>query len=119
MTHTPPDARPPRSAAEYRWNPRKAEAFIDALARHGRVAAAARSVGMTRQSAYKLRARVPQVAEVWARAQAIGRARRRGELPKATHAGASASPKASHAGAPAWPQGDASARQGDTFGAAR
>jgi len=31
---------------------------------------------MTRQSAYRLRDRVPQVAEVWARAQAVGRSRR-------------------------------------------
>ena len=78
MTHTPSDARPPRSSAEYRWTQLKASAFIEALARHGKVAAAARAVGMTRQSAYKLRQRVPQVADVWTRAQALGRARRRG-----------------------------------------
>jgi len=69
-------ARPPRPHAEYRWTNRKAHAFLDALARHGKVAAAARAVGMTRQSAYRLRERVPIVAEGWARAQAIGRARR-------------------------------------------
>jgi len=80
MTPTPPDARAPRPSAEYRWNPHKAHAFIEALASHGKVAVAARSVGMTRQSAYRLRDRVPQVAEVWAQAQAVGRARRRGKM---------------------------------------
>ncbi len=79
MTHTPLDARTPRPFAEYRWTPSKAHAFIEALAQHGKVAAAARAVGMTRQSAYRLRDRVPQVAEVWPRAQAIGRARRLGK----------------------------------------
>jgi hypothetical protein len=86
MTPTPSDARPPRSEAcpeprrraEYRWTNCKAHAFLDALACHGKVAAAARAVGMTRQSAYKLKDRVPVVADGWARAQAIGRERRRG-----------------------------------------
>ena len=90
---TPPAARPPRSHAEYRWTNRKAHAFLDALAQHGKVAAAARAVGMTRQSAYRLKQRIPVVAEGWARAQAIGRARRRGELAELS---------------PCPPQGDAS-----------
>jgi hypothetical protein len=79
MTHGPPEARVARTHAEYRWTNRKAHAFLDALAQHGKVAAAARAVGMTRQSAYRLRDRVPIVAEGWARARAIGRARRRGD----------------------------------------
>ena len=79
MTHAPPAARTPRPFAEYRWTPPKAHAFIEALAQHGKVAAAARAVGMTRQSAYRLRARVSQVAEVWAWAQPVGRARRLGK----------------------------------------
>jgi len=79
MTHAPPAARTPRPTSEYRWTPRKATAFIEALAQHGKVAAAARAVGMTRQSAYRLRDRVPQVADVWPRAQALGRERRRGK----------------------------------------
>lgn len=78
MSHSTSDARSPRSSAQYRWTNRKALAFLDALAQHGKVAAAARSVGMTRQSAYKLRDRVPVIAEGWARAQALGRARRLG-----------------------------------------
>lgn len=77
-------ARAPRPHAEYRWTNRKAHAFLDALACHGKVAAAARAVGMTRQSAYKLRERVPVVAQGWAQAQAIGRARRRSAGGKAT-----------------------------------
>ncbi len=98
MPPTPPFTRPPRPTAEYRWTPRKAHAFLDALAEHGKVAAAARSVGMTRQSAYRLRDRVSVVAEAWPRAQALGRARRlSGRAGKAT-------------GSPA---------QGDTSGGAR
>jgi hypothetical protein len=80
MTHRPPEARVPRPYAEYRWTNRKAHAFLDELSLHGKVAVAARAVGMTRQSAYRLRDRVPVVAEGWARAQAIGRARRRGQV---------------------------------------
>lgn len=79
MTPTPPPPRNPRPTAEYRWTPRKAHAFLDALAQHGKVAAAARSVGMTRQSAYRLRERIPVVADAWPRAQALGRARRLGK----------------------------------------
>jgi molybdenum-dependent DNA-binding transcriptional regulator ModE len=84
MTHPAPDARPPRPAADYRWTDNKALAFLQALAQHGKVAAAARAVGMTRQSAYRLKQRVPALTEPWARAQAIGRARRRGPAPKAS-----------------------------------
>ena len=104
MTHSSPPAFTPRPSAEYRWTNRKAHAFLDALAQHGKVAAAARAVGMTRQSAYKLKDRVPVVAEGWVRAQAIGRARRRGELPRVT-----AAP----------PQGDGLPRQGDSSRDAR
>ncbi len=82
MTHATPDSPPPRPRAEYRWTNRKAHAFLAALAEHGKVAAAARAVGMTRQSAYRLRSRVPVLADDWAWAQAVGRARRRGELAK-------------------------------------
>jgi molybdenum-dependent DNA-binding transcriptional regulator ModE len=73
MTHIPPD---PRTAADYRWTDRKAFAFLQALAQHGKVATAARAVGMTRQSAYRLKRRVPQLAEAWAKARAVGKARR-------------------------------------------
>ncbi|EJL21708.1 hypothetical protein [Novosphingobium sp. AP12] len=71
---TQPDrARPPRrSHAEYRWTKPKVLAFLHALARTGSVAAAARAVGMGRQSAYKLRARLgPSFAEVWAEGRSL------------------------------------------------
>ena len=48
MTHSSHRARTLRFFAEYRWTNRKAHAFRDALPQHGKVAAAARSAGMTR-----------------------------------------------------------------------
>jgi hypothetical protein len=44
--------------ADYRWTAPKVVAFLEALARCGQVAEAARAVGMSRQAAYKLRARL-------------------------------------------------------------
>ena len=121
MTHAPPEARSPRPRSDYRWTPRKAHAFLDALACHGKVAAAARAVGMTRQSAYKLKQRVPVVAESWARAQAIGRARRRGKPVLSGDEGATVSGR--HGQCEHWDHSrqDAapSPAQGDTSGAAR
>ena len=72
---SPAPAAAPRRNADYRWTPAKAMGFLEALAACGKVAAAARSVGMTRQSAYRLRARVPLVAQAWPLALAAGRAR--------------------------------------------
>lgn len=58
---TQPDHRPNRrSNAEYRWTKPKILAFLRSLALSGSVAAAAREVGMSRQSAYRLRARLGQ-----------------------------------------------------------
>jgi len=55
----PPRARKPRqSTADYRWTQPKVIAFLEALSRTGRVADAARAVGMSRQAAYDLRARL-------------------------------------------------------------
>lgn len=62
---SPPRARarrPRRASADYRWTMPKVVAFLEALACSGRVAEAARHVGMTRQSAYRLRARLADVA---------------------------------------------------------
>lgn len=73
---SPAPAAPPRRNADYRWTPAKAMAFLEALAQCGKVAAAARGVGMTRQSAYRLRARSALVAQAWPLALAAGRARR-------------------------------------------
>tara|TARA_R110002072_G_scaffold9518_35_gene46112 strand:- start:492 stop:938 length:447 start_codon:yes stop_codon:yes gene_type:complete len=71
-----PAPAPPRSNADYRWTPDKALAFLGALADCGKVAAAARCVGMTRQSAYRLKARSALVAQAWPLALAAGRERR-------------------------------------------
>ena len=48
-----------------RWTGAKASAFLKALARSGKVAPAAREVGMSRQAAYRLRARAPKFAQMW------------------------------------------------------
>ena len=69
MTNTSPHTAPAdlsvssgaaarRSNADYRWTVPKVRAFMEALAVHGSVAEAARAVGMSRQSAYRLRARL-------------------------------------------------------------
>jgi len=57
----------------------KAAAFLGALKEVGRVAEAARMVGMSRQSAYRLRERLGEgglFAQVWDRALAQARAER-------------------------------------------
>ncbi|MFB0614190.1 hypothetical protein [Aurantiacibacter poecillastricola] len=59
-----------------RWTGPKAAAFLKALARHGKVAKAAREVGMSRQAAYRLRARAPKFAEMWDWAMREAEARR-------------------------------------------
>jgi hypothetical protein len=70
---TPPALFARRSTAEYRWTRDKIHAFILALARGRSVAAAARSVGMSRQSAYYLRARLGAgFAQVWDEGRALG-----------------------------------------------
>jgi molybdenum-dependent DNA-binding transcriptional regulator ModE len=51
----------------YHWTTRKAAAFLGALAEFGRISEAARAVGMSRQSAYCLRAKLGE-ASVFARA---------------------------------------------------
>ena len=66
-------ARAPRTASQYRWTRDKAVGFIRALAVHGSVAAAVRVVGMSRNSAYRLRARLgPGYAKAWDDALAVG-----------------------------------------------
>ena len=64
----------------YHWTTRKARVFLGALADLGHVSEAARTVGMSRQSAYRLRGRLGEkglFAMAWDEAQAKGRARRR------------------------------------------
>lgn len=54
----PAPRRPRRSTADYRWTQPKVLAFLEALAKCGRVTEAARAVGMSGTSAYRLRARM-------------------------------------------------------------
>ena len=65
-----------------RWTGDKAADFLKALARCGKVAPAARGVGMSRQAAYRLRARAPKFAEFWEIAMADA-ARARGAARRA------------------------------------
>jgi hypothetical protein len=64
----------------YHWTTYKAQVFLGALADLGRVGEAARAVGMSRQSAYRLRERLGEgtlFARAWDGALAAGRKRRR------------------------------------------
>ncbi|MBO9518274.1 MAG: LysR family transcriptional regulator [Porphyrobacter sp.] len=82
MTQTQPrsPAPQPRSHADYRWTRDKMLAFLHAFAASGKVAEAARSVGMSRQSAYRLRARLgPQFGEVWETTRKLGVMARQGD----------------------------------------
>lgn len=66
MTQPHASASPRRTNADYRWTRDKICAFLEALVETGGVAGAARAVGMSRQSAYRLRARLgPGFGEVW------------------------------------------------------
>jgi len=63
------------------WTPERQRRFVAALAEHGGVAAAARSVGMTAQTARRLRLRAGAqgFARAWDAAVAEGRERARDE----------------------------------------
>lgn len=67
----------------YHWTTERALVFLSALAHFGRVAEAARAVGMARQSAYRLRARLggtaqgQRFAQQWDLALATGQVARR------------------------------------------
>jgi len=65
--------------SSYHWTTLKAEVFLGALADLGRVSEAARAVGMTRNSAYRLRRRLGEdslFARTWDDAAGAGRAKR-------------------------------------------
>lgn len=106
MPHTHRPRPPRRSNAEYRWSRLRIHAFLRALAVTGSVAAAARAVGVSRQSAYRLRRRLGAgFAEVWDEGLRLGAQMRRAGL-------------VYDAQGDRWvPQGDTFARQGDTGGA--
>jgi len=74
---SPPEREKParRCNADYRWTVKKVEAFLRALGRCGKVAEAAREVGMGRQSAYRLKARLadPRFQQTFELARRNGR----------------------------------------------
>lgn len=93
-----------RPNAEYRWTRDKMVAFLNELARGRTVAAAARMVGMGRQSAYRLRARLgPVFAGIWQ--EALEFAAQGDTLGDTPAAQGDTTPS----------QGDTSPPQGDTF----
>lgn len=75
--------RPAKSALpdpSYQWTTRKAHVFLGALADLGRITDAAHAVGMSRQSAYRLRERLGEdslFARVWDHALEEAREKRR------------------------------------------
>ena len=77
----PAPKKPRQLAADYRWTVPKVSAFLEALSKSGVVAEAARSVGMSRQSAYRLRARLdaPEFRAIFEDARAHGRRKRAAE----------------------------------------
>lgn len=78
---TEPTAPCPRRRrnADYRWTKPKLIAFLRELSLTGSVAAAARGVGMSRQSAYRLRARLGEgFGEIWDEGVTLARAARAG-----------------------------------------
>ena len=83
-THLSTDAPSPDIAApsaaqspdNTRWTGARASAFLRLLARLGKVEPCARAVGMSRQSAYRLRARAPLFAQYWDMAMDEAEARR-------------------------------------------
>jgi molybdenum-dependent DNA-binding transcriptional regulator ModE len=80
MTEPEPVRRALRkSNGEYRWNRDKIIALVRAFTATGSVTASARTVGMSRQSAYRLRARMgASFAELWDDALRVGHRRRHG-----------------------------------------
>lgn len=73
-THPHTSAKP--KPDNTRWTGVKAAAFLKLLACHGKVARAAREVGMSRQAAYRLRARAPQFAQFWEQSMELAKRRR-------------------------------------------
>ena len=66
------------------WTPQRQLAFLDTLARTHCIAKAARAAGMSRESAYRLRARDPNglFAAAWARALKSHKVERHKPRPK-------------------------------------
>lgn len=79
MSDIPFTPVPTASTRHDGWTPARQRRFIDHLAQWGGVVAAARAVGMTKQSAYRLRDRpgAESFAEAWGLALDMGRDRAR------------------------------------------
>lgn len=71
--------RPPRQHPSIhplhprRWTPLRLQVFLAMLDATGSVGAAVAAAGMSRQSAYRLRARRPELAVLWTMAERAGR----------------------------------------------
>lgn len=85
MSTSPCAPTTPPAPDNTRWTGEKASTFLKLLGRTGKVAASARAVGMSRQAAYRLRARAPRFAEYWDMAMEVAAKRkassRRGRKP--------------------------------------
>lgn len=66
----------PRSASDYRWTQPRMLEFLRHLSTSGSVTAAARRVGMSRQSAYNRARGDSGFADMWDRAVALSRTMR-------------------------------------------
>lgn len=66
-------AAAPVAASAHGWTPERKAQFLDRLAAHGNARAACRAVGLSPESAYKLRRRDPLFARAWAAAILLGR----------------------------------------------
>lgn len=63
----------PIEAQAHGWTPERKALFLDRLSAHGNARAACRAVGLSPESAYKLRRREPLFARAWAAAVVLGR----------------------------------------------
>lgn len=59
-----------------RWTGAKASTFLKLLARTGKIAQAAKAVGMSRKAAYRLKARAQEFAKFWEQAMELAKRRR-------------------------------------------
>lgn len=67
------ESRPPAPSFEHAWSSERKVRFLDRLAAKGNVRAACAFVGMSRESAYRLRRRDPLFARGWAAALVLAR----------------------------------------------
>ena len=115
MTDSAPKPPARRANADYRWTLTKAMAFLEALAECGKVAEAARRVGMSPQSAFRLRGRLAgtPLERGWDLALGQGTAARRERKANAQWDSGFGRLVRRAQGDDYAAQGDGSARQGD------